>query len=113
METTGTPREDILGSDPTELVCGASMTLEEFCQKFWVNIGVEFVIHPRDIVTTNMNLAKLFWDASREKAKAQAKGNARDIKLLNTVIENLDFARKCLNTATWARSVEAKVITNE
>ena len=101
-------RKDELASEET-MVCGGKFTISEFCKKFWVKVIDSPAPAPGDIVRANKKLADLYWEASREKAKAQTRGTKLDISILNTVLANLDITRKILHTMVWARSLEARV----
>jgi len=101
-------REDKLVTDEPK-VCNGKYSIDEFCTKFWVKILDVVSPTPSDIVRANKKLSDVYWEVSREKAQAQISGHAKDIKILNTALDNLDVCRKCLNTMVWARSLERKV----
>jgi len=91
------------------MVCGGSYTLSQFLSKFMVSVVNTAYPSTADIGKANAQITTLHWEATREKVRAQALAVKSDITLLNTVLENLDFARKCLHSMLWARNIEAKV----
>lgn len=101
-------RKDELVSEETK-VCGGKYTIVEFCAKFWIQVTDIPAPSPGDIVRANKKIMDLFWSATREKARAQKAGLKSDISILNTVLANLDFARKVLHSMVWARSLEVRV----
>lgn len=104
---------DVDATDPalnSKTIGGGRLSLKDVYDKFSVRFTTT-ALTSQAVRHAAVYVANLYSEATSEKVYARRFSNPNDIKIWNTIIENLEYMGKALKASNISLAVEAKIAT--